>query len=206
MLKVLVVEDDSNVASLIRMYLEEEGYVPISAADVESAWGLLLTEDPDAAILDVWLFGHEAGWELLDRIRKNEHFTDLPALVLTGASGEEVVERAASYGAEYLGKPFSSAALIDRLRRAIRSAGRSPHTRPVPVALIMAGYRVEGAIHIQTDLPRFSDAWEAVIRDTREFLPVSGAKITTFDGTEVLAETPLVEVRKVEIAVALPLE
>src|ERR671918_3243040 len=116
MRKGLVCEDDNNVASLVTELLLEEGFIGIHASDIDSAWASLISEDPDAAILDLWLYGREAGWELLDRIRSNEHFGDLPCVILTGVTGPEAMDKAAAKNAEYLSKPFTPAALMDRLR------------------------------------------------------------------------------------------
>src|ERR671918_1631619 len=107
MRKGLVCEDDNNVASLVTELLLEEGFIGSHAGDIDSAWASLISEDPDAAILDLWLYGRESGWELLDRIRANEHFQSLPVVILTGVSGPEVAARAKEKGAEYLKKPFS---------------------------------------------------------------------------------------------------
>ena len=69
MRKVLIVEDDPNVATLVRELLHEEGFLAVHSPDVDSGWASLIAEDPDAAIIDLWLYGREAGWELLQRIR-----------------------------------------------------------------------------------------------------------------------------------------
>ena len=55
MLKVLIVEDDRNVAALVRHLLEEEGFVSSFSVDNEGAWGSLTGEPPDAAIIDLGL-------------------------------------------------------------------------------------------------------------------------------------------------------
>jgi DNA-binding response OmpR family regulator len=206
MLKVLVVEDDASVASLVRNLLVSEGYAAIHSSDIESAWGSAITEDPDAALIDLWLFGREAGWEIIERLRGNEHFRDLPIVVMTGVSGSETVERARSLGCEYVNKPFSPATLLDRLSLVIRRAGRLPGLRPVPVVLLLQGYRVEGSVHLETDLTRFSDGWEAVMHDSREFLPVTDAKIKTPDGKQVLVSSSLINVRKSDVQAVFPLE
>ena len=109
MRKILIVDDDPGVAGLVKELLLQEGFLAVHAADTDSGWASLLTEDPDAAILDLWLYGREAGWELLDRIRSNEHFQDLPVVILTGVTGDDVALKAKERGAEYLIKPFTRA-------------------------------------------------------------------------------------------------
>src|ERR1051325_4697775 len=146
MLKVLIVEDDRNVASLVRHLLEEEGFVSSFSVDIEGAWGSLTGEPPDAAIIDLGLLGGESGWGLIERIRKDEKFATLPLVSLTATPPEEVLDRARSLSCEYLGKPFSAPALLDRLQLAVRAAGRAPGQRTEHVVLVLGEYRVEGEV------------------------------------------------------------
>lgn len=204
MRKILVVEDDANVAGLVSELLLEEGFIAIHAGDVDSGWASLIAEDPDAAILDLWLYGRETGWDLLDRIRANEHFGTLPVVILTGVTGQEVVDKAAAKGAEYLTKPFTPAALVDRLRRAMRAAGRSPGVRAHACTLLTSSFWIEGDLHVSEELERFSDAWEALVRDPRGYVPVTDATVRTLEGRSVLATSDVIEVRKDQISVVLP--
>ncbi|HJT38233.1 MAG TPA: response regulator [Actinomycetota bacterium] len=126
MLKVLIVEDDRNVAALVRHLLEQEGFVSSFSVDIEGAWGSLGGEPPDAAIIDLGLLGGESGWDLIERIRKDERYATLPVVILTASPPEDVLDRARSLNCEYLGKPFSAPALLDRLQLAVRAAGRAP--------------------------------------------------------------------------------
>jgi CheY-like chemotaxis protein len=205
MLKILVLDDDPGVAAMVRQQLEVDGYASVHASDVEAAWGLVLTQDPDAAIVDLWIGGVQAGWDLIERIRKNDSLATLPIVVVTGATGPESAERAKALGCEFLAKPFSSPALTDRLERAIRAAGRSPGRRTVRIVLLVGSYRMEGSVHIAADLPRFTDAWEAVIHDSRDFVPVTDVTVTTLDGVAV-TKTDMLAVRKAEILAAHPLD
>jgi DNA-binding response OmpR family regulator len=204
--KVLIVEDDPNVARLVGELLGEEGFIWVHATDVDSAWANLIGEDPDAVILDLWLYGRDAGWELLERIRKNEHFHNLATVVLTGVTGKETFDRARSLGAEFLNKPFTPAALMDRLRRALRAAGRAPEVRAYEVVLLTPVFRIEGVIHVQEELPRFSDAWEALIRDPRAYLPLTKASVRSLDGSAVHVEHDLIEIRKSDVTAIFPRE
>jgi DNA-binding response OmpR family regulator len=206
MRKVLIVEDDPNVASLVRELLLDEGFLAIHSPDVDSGWASLIGEDPDAAILDLWLYGRDTGWDLLERIRKNEHFHDLPVVILTGVTGKDVADKATEMGAEYLNKPFTPAALIDRLRRALRNAGRSPGVRSHQAVLLTPVFWIEGELHVSEELNRFSDAWEALVRDTRAYVPVTNASVKTLDGKSILAESDLIELRKDQVTVVMPAE
>ena len=204
MRKVLVCEDDINVANLVTELLLEEGFIGIHASDVDSAWASLIAEDPDAAILDLWLYGRESGWDLLDRIRANEHFGSLPVVILTGVTGQEVTDKAAAKNAEYLSKPFTPAALMDRLRRAMRAGGRSPGVRAHTATLLTATFWIEGDLHVSEELDRFTDAWEALVRDPRGYVPMTDATVKTLDGRSILATSDLIEVRKDDVAIVMP--
>lgn len=206
MQKVLIVEDDPQVASLVAELLKEEGFVSVVGGDAEWGWASLMTEDPDAAILDVWLHGEEAGWKLLERLRNNEHFHSLPVVVLTGAPAKESNDRAAEMGAEFVAKPFTPAVLMDRLRRAMRKGGRSPGVRSFSVVLLTPVFWIEGTIHVPDELTRFSDAWEALVHDTRLYVPVTDALVRNLEGKNIFARTDLIEIRKEQVIIVLPAE
>jgi len=202
MLKVLIVEDDRNVAALVRHLLEEEGFVSSFSVDIEGAWGSLGDEPPDAAIVDLGLLGGDSGWDLIERIRKDEKYSTLPIVILTASPPDEVLDRARALNCEYLGKPFSAPALLDRLQLAVRAAGRAPGQRMEQVVLVMGEHRVEGEVHLPEELTRFSDAWEAVMRDQREFLPVTNAKMYSNDG-QMVVNAAFLQVRKKDVRAAL---
>ena len=202
MLKVLIVEDDRNVASLVRHLLEEEGFVSSFSVDNEGAWGSLTGEPPDAAIIDLGLLGGESGWDLIERIRKDEKFAALPIVILTGTPPDQVMDRARALQCEFLGKPFSAPALLDRLQLAVRAAGRAPGQRSEHVVLMLGEYRVEGLVHVPVELTRFSDAWEAVVRDPREFLPVTDAKLYSIADGQMLVNAAFIQVRKHDVKAA----
>ena len=200
MQKVMVVEDDSTIASLIRRVLEDEGFMVVTSDTLEGAWSGMLAEDPEAALVDLRLSWSDSGWDLVQRIRENEHFHDLPVVVVTGSTGDEVVERARSLGCEYVNKPFSPVSLVDRLRHSMRAAGRIPQLRAWRVVLMLAGYRIDGTIHCAPELDRFSDAWESIVRDPRDYIPVTGATVAAdAGGGAMVKDAPVVEVRKDQI-------
>ena len=203
MLRVHVVEDDVNVASLVRHLLEAEGFMSVLSVDSMGAWDTLLAEPPDAAIIDLGLYGGESGWDLIERIRASERFSSLPIVILTGQAAQDVIPRATELKCQYLGKPFSAPALLDRLQLAIRGVGKAPTQRAVEAVLFLANYRVEGTVHVPSELERFSDAWEAIVADPRHFVPVTNARVFSFVAGEVAADVSFLQVRKGEVQVAM---
>ena len=210
--KVLVVEDDVRVASVVQHILEADGYGHAHAGDTEEAWKQLVAEMPDAAIVDLRLPGAD-GWSLIERVRADGRFSNLPVVILTGMHDADVIARAESYKAEYLGKPFSGVALLDKIRNAMERAGQEPlppakqrvDLRTEKVVLLLGEYRVQGLVHLPSELDRFSDAWESVIRDSRQYVPVTEATVQRHDGTDV-SETELLQVRKADIRAVYPSE
>ncbi len=85
------------------------------------------------------------------------------------------------------------------------SPGRRAEMSVVPVVILLDTYRVEANIYLPPEGGRFSDAWEAVMRDQRDYIPVTDVKIRTLDGSDVV-ESPFIEVRKADIRAVFPLE
>lgn len=75
----------------------------------------------------------------------------------------------------------------------------------VPVVMLLDAYRIEGRLHLPPEEDRFSDAWERVLRDNREYVPVTDARIQTLEGSDVVG-SPFIEVRKGDIRAVFPLE
>ncbi|MFQ3318138.1 MAG: CheY-like chemotaxis protein [Natronomonas sp.] len=112
---VVVAEDDDDVRELVEHTLE--GFYEVEGiADGTACWERLQEQPrPDAVILDVMLPGID-GAELLERIRTDERLADLPVVILTGRSREDIDIEEYDIGVtEYVGKPFSPNALRELL-------------------------------------------------------------------------------------------
>jgi CheY-like chemotaxis protein len=220
MAKILVVEDQPSVVSIIRYHLENEGHTGLFAEDVQEGWKALVSEVPDAVVMDIRLPGAE-GWNLIERIRNDGRYHDLPIVILTGLLEPEVVERAAALQCDYLSKPFAASALLTKIQNSIKSrrlAGPTPPPPPrsatgtpqvqmvaVGVVILLDSYRIEGTVHLPPEISRFSDAWESIVRAPRSFFPVTDARVTT-DGNEVVATPGFLEVRKDDVRAVFPKE
>ena len=210
--KILVVEDQQSVVAIVRYHLESAGMEGIFASDVQDGWRLLTTERPDAAVVDIGLPGAD-GWTLIDKLRSDERFSRLPVIILTGLIEPEVVRRAASLDCEYLSKPFAASALLGKIRNGMepRAAAPVPRQDPNKVELVVVGvimlldhYQVEGKVHLPPELARFSDAWESLIRDNRDYVPVTDVRVTLRDGHSVVASPPFMEIRKADVRAVFP--
>ncbi|HLX08152.1 MAG TPA: response regulator transcription factor [Thermoanaerobaculia bacterium] len=126
-MKVLVVDDDLELAGLIAYALRQAGYLTVQAADGLAALAAFESEAPDLVILDVQL-PKLGGREVCRRIRER---SSTPIMMLTVQGSEEDEVAGLDLGADdYLTKPFSPRGLLARVRALLRRAGED---RPAPL-------------------------------------------------------------------------
>ena len=112
MRKILVVDDDPSVRTLVRDVLEVEGYSVELAEDGFSALRRIEAERPDCVVLDVMMPGMD-GHAVLSRIRSAEGGSGLPVVMLTAAADDAQAWQAWSGGVDYfLAKPFDPSELL----------------------------------------------------------------------------------------------
>ncbi len=100
--RVLLVEDDAALAQMYRVKLERDGYTVRVAGDGEEALGLLDRDVPDLIFLDVRLPRMD-GLTFLERLRAGEQTKNLPVVIVSNYSEEELVSRGLQLGAlDYL--------------------------------------------------------------------------------------------------------
>ena len=127
-MKILVVDDDLELSSLIGYALRQAGYMVIEAGDGVAALEAFERESPALVILDVNL-PRLSGLEVCRRIRAASR---TPIMMLTVKSAEEDQVQALDLGADdYLTKPFSPRTLLARVRALLRRAGEE---KPMPLA------------------------------------------------------------------------
>ena len=114
---VLVVEDDSNIAELLRLYLEKEGYRVVTAADGGKGVELFRSVRPDLVLLDLMLPVLD-GWGVCRAIRQ----TDQTPVIMLTAKGETVDKVAGlKMGADdYITKPFEMKEVLARIEAVLR--------------------------------------------------------------------------------------
>lgn len=120
MSRVLIVEDETHLATGLCFNLEAEGHDVKIASDGEAAIDLLLTKNVpfDAIVLDVMLPGKD-GFAVASELRENKNFT--PVLMLTARGrAEDVLNGFASGADDYLPKPFELPILLARLQGLLR--------------------------------------------------------------------------------------
>ncbi len=117
--KALVVEDDGNIAELLRLYLERDGFEVQHAADGGEGVALFRAFRPDIVLLDIMLPVMD-GWGVLREIRKD---SSTPVIMLTAKSETPDKISGLEMGADdYVTKPFEVKELLARIHAVLRRA------------------------------------------------------------------------------------
>ncbi|HEU4916219.1 MAG TPA: response regulator transcription factor [Acidimicrobiia bacterium] len=124
-MKVLLVEDDKRISSLVKRGLEAENFTVDVALDGNEGLWLATEGSYDVIVLDIMLPGRN-GYQICASLREAGDWT--PVLMLTAKDGEFDEVEALDTGADdYLTKPFSFVVLVARIRALLRrSSGRDP--------------------------------------------------------------------------------
>ncbi|MDX2290961.1 MULTISPECIES: response regulator [Streptomyces] len=135
MTRVLVVEDDAQLARALVINLQARKYSVDAAPDGATALRLVASERPDMILLDLGLPDLDG----VDVIKALRGWSRAPVLVLSARSGSEDKVRALDSGADdYMTKPFSMDELLARVRAATRRTEEAP-TRPLTRGPVTAG-------------------------------------------------------------------
>lgn len=122
-MRILIVEDNEQIAGFVRQGLQESGFSVDVAATGTDGYALAMEEDFDAAIVDVMLPGLD-GLELIERLRQRGW--SVPVLILSARrTVDDRVRGLQSGGDDYLTKPFAFAELLARVQALIRRASGS---------------------------------------------------------------------------------
>ena len=115
--KVLVVDDDTNISTLLRLYLEKEGFEVFTAEDGEEALAVFEKAQPDLILLDIMLPKLD-GWQVCREIRKT---SQCPIIMITAKSETFDKVLGLELGADdYIVKPFENKEVVARVRAVLR--------------------------------------------------------------------------------------
>ena len=167
---ILVVDDEKEIADLVALYLQNEGFRVSKAYDATGALELVGTEPPDLAVLDVMLPDLD-GFRLCQKIREAHSF---PIIMLT-AKGEDMDKiLGLEYGADdYITKPFNILEVKARIKAIIRRTGKRKDQRE------------DGSIVAKGDMRIDCESRRVVIGDREINLTAK-----EFDRLELLATHP----------------
>ncbi len=132
---ILIVEDEPDIANLVKYHLEKGGLPARVIADGKQALDLTVRDPPDLVILDLMLPGLD-GLEVCRRLRGTADTRGIPVIMLT-AKGEEVdrivgLEMGAD---DYVPKPFSPRELVARVKAVLRRTATPPEPSDVPMTV-----------------------------------------------------------------------
>ena len=163
--RVLIVEDDRDIADLVARYLGRAGFTTEQLSSGRDAIKVISENPPELLILDLML-PHMDGLEICRAVRANEKTAAVPIIMLT-ARGEES-ERVAGLelGADdYIAKPFSPNELVARARALLRRTERGAPSRGVPMKY--------GAILLDPETHTVSANGDGITLTAKEFLLLS---------------------------------
>lgn len=116
-MRVLVIDDDQNIANMIELILLVEGYDVTIAAGGEDGLLEALRDPPDVIILDV-MMPKVDGWQIATRLRKHETLSDVPIIFCTALADDESMWQGWQSGAaSYITKPFEPDHLVAEVVR-----------------------------------------------------------------------------------------
>jgi DNA-binding response OmpR family regulator len=121
MKRILVVDDDINICSILKYKLNKEGYEVLLASDGFSTLEKAREERPDLIILDIMMPKMD-GFETLRRLKSNSKTLPIPVIVLTVLRGEANRARSRELGAVgFISKPFSLRELVSDVKEILET-------------------------------------------------------------------------------------
>lgn len=118
--KVLIVEDEAAIVTMLRYNLEKEGFKVYYTGDGDEAVGLVKAHHPDVIVLD-WMLPGMSGIDICAELRRQEETKTVPIIMLSARGEENDRIRGLDAGADdYMVKPFSPSELIARIRAVLR--------------------------------------------------------------------------------------
>ena len=145
MAHILLVDDEQEIAQLVRLYLENEGHTVTTLYDGGEAAKAIDQQEFDLAILDVMLPGQD-GFSLCARIRQAHNY---PVMMLTARTEDTDKINGLAIGADdYLTKPFNPLELVARVKAQLRRYTRYNQGQPQPLEqLDIRGLRIDHEKH-----------------------------------------------------------
>jgi two-component system alkaline phosphatase synthesis response regulator PhoP len=160
--RILIVEDDPDIAELVGRYLGKAGFITERAASGREALQTIAARIPDLIVLDLML-PQVDGLEVCRLVRSGETTAAIPIIMLTARAEEAERIVGLELGADdYLAKPFSPNELVARVRALLRRA----HRAPAPATRTLT----YGPIALDTERHVVSSGGRDVTLTAKEFL------------------------------------
>jgi DNA-binding response OmpR family regulator len=163
--RILIVEDDPDIAELVARYLDKAGFETAHAATGRDALKAIAADPPHVVILDLML-PYVDGLEICRTVRSNSATAALPIIMLTARAEESERIVGLELGADdYLAKPFSPGELVARVRALLRRSQRTAEA-----SASAASKLTYGPLAVDTDTHTVTHAGETVTLTAKEFL------------------------------------
>jgi len=160
-MRIAIIEDEKDLASLLAFQLEKEGYQVLTAHDGKSGYELVSSEIPDLVLLDIML-PIISGVEVCKLLKREKRTQGIPVIMLTAKSEEIDRVIGLEVGADdYVTKPFSLRELLLRIKVAIRRTNREEQQDDRMIVL--------GPVVIDTSRCLVTVSTEEVIFTTTEY-------------------------------------
>ena len=160
--RVLVVEDDPDIAELVGRYLDKAGFVSTRVSSGRDALDAVRTKPPELIVLDRML-PHVDGLEVCRQLRANSATASIPIIMLTARAEESERIVGLEMGADdYVAKPFSPNELVARVRALLRRTQRTEPASARPLTY--------GPIVVDPEAHTVSLAGKDVTLTAKEFL------------------------------------
>ena len=118
--KILIVDDEPDVVTVVKIRLESAGYQTITAKDGQEALDKTYRENPDLIILDIMLPKID-GYNVCKTLRSDEEYKAIPIIMLTGRTQAQDIKMGMDLGAvSYVQKPFKSDVLLGIIQGLVR--------------------------------------------------------------------------------------
>ncbi|HZT76305.1 MAG TPA: response regulator transcription factor [Vicinamibacterales bacterium] len=163
--RILVVEDDPDIAALIVRYLEKAEFAVERVSNGRDALDAVAARQPDLVVLDLML-PQIAGLEVCRRLRTSSRTANIPVIMLTARAEESDRIVGLELGADdYLSKPFSPGELVARVRALLRRVNRAKEPAAAPLQY--------GPLRIDADQHTVAVAGQPIALTAKEFLLLS---------------------------------
>ena len=126
--RILVADDDPGMLGTLSWILKEQGYEVVTTHEGGRVVPIMIDRTPDLVLLDI-LFNDQSGIDVLELIRKDERWRDVPVVMMSALTPEEAAVRTLGLGAaDYVRKPFRVRELLARIEAQLRMRAILPNT------------------------------------------------------------------------------
>src|SRR5262245_27751861 len=168
--KILVADDDQSLVRTLTWILRENGYEVIAAPGGENLVGALEQQRPNLLLLDI-MMPKTDGLQLLQRLKADARWRDLPVLMISSMPPEEATVRSLGLGAaDFISKPFRVGELVARVEAHLRSGRHLRQIREEAQAHERARVQAEAEARVQAEEARTRGEMVDILREVTDSL------------------------------------